>query len=61
MMAVVGDDERLIARVLMADGTTRPIEDVEVGDLVLGTDPETGRPVLSRSPPGVGADPTGEC
>ncbi|MFI6503961.1 SpvB/TcaC N-terminal domain-containing protein [Nonomuraea typhae] len=29
--------------VLMADGTTRPIEDVEVGDKVLATDPGTGR------------------
>ncbi len=28
--------------VLMADGTTKPIEDVEVGDQVLATDPETG-------------------
>lgn len=28
--------------VLMADGTTKDIEDVEVGDLVLSTDPETG-------------------
>ena len=28
--------------VLMADGSTKPIEDVEVGDLVLATDPETG-------------------
>jgi len=26
----------------MADGTTKPIEDVQVGDLVLATDPETG-------------------
>lgn len=29
--------------VLMADGTTEPIEDVEVGDRVLVTDPWTGR------------------
>lgn len=29
-------------RVLMADGTTQPIEDVENGDKVLATDPETG-------------------
>lgn len=29
--------------VLMADGTTRPIEDLEVGDEVLATDPETGK------------------
>ncbi|WBB64609.1 polymorphic toxin-type HINT domain-containing protein [Streptomyces sp. WMMC500] len=28
--------------VLMADGTTKPIEDVKVGDKVLATDPETG-------------------
>ncbi|MBB5132453.1 RHS repeat-associated protein [Thermocatellispora tengchongensis] len=30
-------------RVLMADGTTKPIEDVKVGDHVQATDPETGR------------------
>ncbi|MEU9435869.1 ricin-type beta-trefoil lectin domain protein [Streptomyces sp. NPDC048252] len=29
-------------RVLMADGTTKPIEDVENGDKVLATDPKTG-------------------
>ncbi|WP_440101736.1 LamG-like jellyroll fold domain-containing protein [Streptosporangium sp. H16] len=29
--------------VLMADGTQKPIEDVEVGEYVLATDPETGR------------------
>ncbi|WP_405986787.1 polymorphic toxin-type HINT domain-containing protein [Streptomyces sp. NBC_00872] len=28
--------------VLMADGTTKPIKDVETGDRVLATDPETG-------------------
>lgn len=28
--------------VLMADGTTKPIEDIETGDQVLATDPETG-------------------
>lgn len=28
--------------VLMADGSTKPIEDVQVGDLVEATDPETG-------------------
>ena len=28
--------------VLMADGTTKPIEDVEIGDYVWATDPETG-------------------
>ena len=29
--------------VLTADGTSKPISEVEVGDLVLATDPETGR------------------
>jgi hypothetical protein len=29
--------------VLMADGSTKPIRDVDVGDQVLATDPETGR------------------
>jgi hypothetical protein len=29
--------------VLMADGTTKPIKDIEIGDYVLATDPETGR------------------
>lgn len=29
--------------VLMADGTTKKIEDVKIGDLVLATDPTTGR------------------
>lgn len=29
-------------RVLMADGSTKPVSDVEVGDLVLAQDPETG-------------------
>jgi hypothetical protein len=33
------------AEVLMADGTTKPIEEVEIGDKVLATDPETGRTV----------------
>jgi hypothetical protein len=28
--------------VLMADGTYKPVEDIESGDLVLATDPETG-------------------
>lgn len=28
--------------VLMADGTTKPIADVRVGDMVMATDPETG-------------------
>ncbi|MFJ6571052.1 RHS repeat-associated core domain-containing protein [Streptomyces sp. NPDC091292] len=30
-------------KVLMADGSTKPIEDVDIGDKVLATDPETGR------------------
>ncbi|WP_229068507.1 polymorphic toxin-type HINT domain-containing protein [Actinoplanes sp. DH11] len=29
--------------VLMGDGTTKPIEDIEVGDQVTATDPETGK------------------
>ncbi|MEU1280958.1 polymorphic toxin-type HINT domain-containing protein [Streptomyces sp. NPDC005805] len=29
--------------VLLADGTTKPIEDVRIGDKVLATDPETGQ------------------
>ncbi|NJP66346.1 sugar-binding protein, partial [Streptomyces sp. ventii] len=29
-------------RVLMADGSSKPIEDIQVGDRVLATDPETG-------------------
>ncbi|WP_107501039.1 RHS repeat-associated core domain-containing protein, partial [Streptomyces thermovulgaris] len=29
-------------KVLMADGSTKPIEDVEIGDKVLATDPKTG-------------------
>ncbi|MFF3299545.1 polymorphic toxin-type HINT domain-containing protein [Streptomyces sp. NPDC002908] len=32
-------------RVLMADGSSKPIEDVRVGDQVLATDPETGETV----------------
>jgi len=28
--------------VLLADGTTKPIEDVEIGDQLLATDPVTG-------------------
>ncbi|GGL86341.1 hypothetical protein GCM10012279_00020 [Micromonospora yangpuensis] len=28
--------------VLMADGTTKPIEDVHTGDQVIATDPDTG-------------------
>ena len=31
----------------MADGTARPIEDVEVGDRVASADPDTGRPVTA--------------
>ncbi|MGI5289523.1 RHS repeat-associated core domain-containing protein [Nonomuraea polychroma] len=38
-------------RVTMADGTTKPIEEVQVGDKVLATDPDTGKtevkPVVS--------------
>ncbi|WP_245380808.1 RHS repeat-associated core domain-containing protein [Kibdelosporangium banguiense] len=38
-------------RVLMADGSTKPIEDLQPGDLVLATNPETGvtevRPVVA--------------
>ncbi|WP_214107590.1 polymorphic toxin-type HINT domain-containing protein [Acrocarpospora catenulata] len=30
-------------RVLMADGTTKPIEHVQIGDTVLATDPENGK------------------
>jgi RHS repeat-associated protein len=37
MCSFAGDTE-----VLMADGTHKPIEDVEVGDKVLAADPETG-------------------
>ena len=33
--------------VLMADGTTKPIEDVAVGDHVACTDPDTGQPTTS--------------
>jgi RHS repeat-associated protein len=29
--------------VLMADGTTKPLEEIKVGDTVLATDPETGK------------------
>ena len=31
--------------VLMADGTTKPIRDVDIGDRVLATDPETGETI----------------
>ncbi|MFF6999337.1 polymorphic toxin-type HINT domain-containing protein [Streptomyces sp. NPDC008313] len=34
--------------VLMADGKTKNIEDVRVGDKVLATDPETGKTVLKK-------------
>ncbi|WP_436992586.1 polymorphic toxin-type HINT domain-containing protein [Streptomyces sp. enrichment culture] len=33
-------------KVLLADGTTKPIEDLEAGDRVLATDPETGETEL---------------
>ena len=33
--------------VLMADGTARPIEEVEVGDRVASADPDTGRPATA--------------
>ncbi len=32
--------------VVMADGSTKPIEDIELGDKVLATDPETGETTL---------------
>ncbi|UCM86590.1 RHS repeat-associated core domain-containing protein [Streptomyces marincola] len=35
--------------VLLADGTTKPIEEVETGDLVLATDPETGETVAKTA------------
>jgi hypothetical protein len=34
--------------VLMADGTKKPIEDIEVGDRVVATDPETGERVTRK-------------
>ncbi len=34
--------------VLMADGTTKPIEDVQVGDRVVATDPETGERIAAN-------------
>ncbi|MCW3844736.1 HINT domain-containing protein [Micromonospora yasonensis] len=34
--------------VLMADGTTKRIEDIKIGDVVLATDPETGLTVAKR-------------
>ncbi|ONI86988.1 hypothetical protein ALI144C_10125 [Actinosynnema sp. ALI-1.44] len=36
--------------VLMADGTTKPIEDVRVGDLVAATDPGAGNGTLEAQP-----------
>ncbi|GGV11357.1 hypothetical protein GCM10010293_01520 [Streptomyces griseoflavus] len=42
--------------VLMADGTTKPIEDVEIGDRVLATDSKTGRTEVKT----VTAEITGE-
>ncbi|WP_236567814.1 RHS repeat-associated core domain-containing protein [Nocardiopsis sp. FR6] len=35
-------------RVMMADGSTKPIEEVEVGERVLATDPETGEQTARR-------------
>ncbi|MFB9890471.1 polymorphic toxin-type HINT domain-containing protein [Planobispora takensis] len=35
-------------KVLMADGSTKPIEDVVVGDYVLAADPETGQTAAKR-------------
>ncbi|MEY9993608.1 RHS repeat-associated protein [Streptomyces sp. V4I8] len=35
-------------RVLMADGTTKPVEDVRIGDEVLATDPKTGETVAKK-------------
>ncbi len=43
-------------KVLMADGTTKPIEDVRNGDKVLATDPETGETAVET----VTAEITGE-
>jgi hypothetical protein len=43
-------------QVLMADGTTKDIEDLRVGDEILGTDPETG----ATSPQKVTAEILGE-
>lgn len=34
--------------VLMADGSRKPIENIEVGDMVIATDPETGEQVAKR-------------
>jgi RHS repeat-associated protein len=34
--------------VLMADGSQKPIEDIEVGDLVLASDPETGQTIAGE-------------
>ena len=38
VMDIVG-----VTAVLLADGSSKPIEKVELGDLVVATDPETGR------------------
>ncbi|MFI5867849.1 polymorphic toxin-type HINT domain-containing protein [Streptomyces sp. NPDC051546] len=38
----VGDSFPAGTPVVMADGSSRPIEDVRIGDMVLSTDPETG-------------------
>lgn len=37
--------------VLLAGGTRKPIEKVQVGDRVLATDPESGETRPARSPP----------
>ena len=34
--------------VLLADGTTKPIKDIRVGDTVLTTDPETGQTTAKK-------------
>lgn len=35
-------------KVVMADGSSKPIEEVELGDYVLATDPETGQTVSRK-------------
>ncbi|MET9966710.1 RHS repeat-associated core domain-containing protein, partial [Streptomyces sp. NPDC006356] len=44
----VGDCNSFVpgTEVLMADGSTKPIEDVEIGDRILATDPRTGKTVV---------------
>ncbi|MFE7130735.1 RHS repeat-associated core domain-containing protein [Streptomyces sp. NPDC057638] len=42
LFAMAGNSFKAGTLVLMADGTTKPIEEVRVGDEVLATDPETG-------------------